>query len=63
MEELREYAKELLEKGEVAAVIGYTQVTEKRTKPIIITDPADSSKLVFNEYCLNNLSVYLTKPE
>ena len=61
MEELREYAKELLEKGEVAAVIGYTQVTERRTKPIIITDPADSSKLVFNEYCLNNLTVYLTK--
>ena len=34
MEELREYAKELLEKGEVAAVIGYTQVTERRTKPM-----------------------------
>jgi ferredoxin len=61
MEELRNHAKELLEKSEVAAVIGYQQVSEKRTKPIIITDPADASKLVFNEYCLNNLAVYLTK--
>ena len=61
MKELREYARELLEKEEVAGVIGYTQLSEKRTKPIIITDPADASKLVFNEYCLNNLAVYLTK--
>ena len=61
MDELRNYARELLEKGEVAAVIGYQQVTEKRTKPIVITDPAETSKLVFNEYCLNNLAVYLTK--
>lgn len=61
MEELRKYAKDLLEKNEVAAVIGYTQVSEKRTKPIIITNPEDTSKLVFNEYCLNNLSVYLTR--
>ena len=61
MKELREYARELLENEEVAVVIGYTQLSEKRTKPIIITDPADASKLVFNEYCLNNLAVYLTK--
>lgn len=61
MDELRNYARELLEKEEVAAVIGYQQVTEKRTKPIVITDPAETSRLVFNEYCLNNLAVYLTK--
>lgn len=61
MNELREHARELLEKGEVAAVIGYMQVSEKRTRPILITDPEETSKLVFNEYCLNNLAVYLTK--
>ncbi|MBS1519207.1 MAG: 4Fe-4S binding protein [Bacteroidetes bacterium] len=61
MKELREHAKELLEKGEVSAVIGYSQVSEKRTKPIIVTDPQDTDQLVFNEYCLNNLAVYLTK--
>lgn len=61
MKELREHARELLEKGEVAAVIGYRQVSDKRTKPIIVTDPADAEYLVFNEHCLNNLAVYLTK--
>lgn len=61
MEELREYARELLIKEEVAAIIGYTQVSERRTRPVIITDPEETSKLVFNEYCLNNLAVYLTK--
>ena len=61
MEELREYAREFLIKEEVAAIIGYTQVSERRTRPVIITDPEETSKLVFNEYCLNNLAVYLTK--
>lgn len=61
MEELRRYAKELLVSGEVAAVIGYMQVSETRTKPVIIIDPTDTSLLVLNEYCLNNLTVYLTR--
>jgi ferredoxin len=61
MKELREYARELLESSAVAAVIGYAQVSDKRTKPVIITDPSHASKLIFNEYCLNNLAVYLTK--
>lgn len=61
MEELRKLAKELLEKKEVAAVIGCQSVTERRTKPIIAKTQEDCDKLVFNEYCLNNLSVYLTK--
>lgn len=62
MDELRIYAKELLEKNEVAAVIGYRMVNDRRTKPVIITHPEDASLLVFNEYCLNNLAVYLTRP-
>ncbi len=61
MEELRRFAKEILVNGTAAAVIGYEQVSEKRTRPVVVTDPADASKLVFNRYCLNNLSVYLTK--
>jgi ferredoxin len=61
MEELRRFAKELLVTGEVAAVIGYQKVSERRTKPIIITDPIDTNKLVFNEFCLNNLVVYLNR--
>ncbi len=61
MDELRRFARELLEKKEVAAVIGYEQVSEARTRPVIITDPAECGKLVLNEYCLNNLVVYLNR--
>lgn len=61
MDELRKHARELLESGEFAAIIGYEQTSEKRTRPVIITKPEESSRLVFNEYCLNNLTVYLTK--
>jgi len=61
MEELRKLAKELLENKTVAAILGYIEVEPKRTKPVIVTKPEDAGKLVFNEYCLNNLAVYLTK--
>lgn len=61
MEELRNYARELLQSGEVSAIIGYQKVSDKRTRPVIITDPSETTRLVFNEYCLNNLAVYLTK--
>lgn len=61
MEELRKYARELLENKEAAAVIGYVRVSEKRTRPAVITKPEDTHALVIDEYCLNNLSVYLTK--
>ncbi len=61
MEELRKHAKELLENKTVAAILGYVEVDPKRTRPAVITKPEDASKLVFNEYCLNNLAVYLTK--
>lgn len=62
MEELRKKAKELLESGTVALILGYCSTKDpKRTKPIIVKTPKDAEKLVFNEYCLNNLAVYLTK--
>jgi len=61
MDELRRLARELLEKKEVAAVIGYEQVSKTRTRPVIVTDTDDCGKLVLNEYCLNNLVVYLNR--
>lgn len=61
MEELRNYVRELLVKKELAAVIGYEEVSARRTRPVIITEPADARKLVFNEFCLNNLAVYLNR--
>jgi ferredoxin len=60
MNDLIELSKELLTSGKVALILGYTedQVT-KRIKPIIIRKPEESGKLVFNQYAVNNLSVYL----
>lgn len=60
--ELREKARELLTTGEVAVVIGYGwNRARSRTSPVFITKAEDADKLVFNELCVNNLSVYLTR--
>ncbi len=60
--EIRIKAEELLKNKVVAMVIGYGQGSlPNRTMPVFIEDPKQASKLVFNEYCSNNLAVYLTK--
>lgn len=59
--EIRDVARELLQNGDVIMVIGYEQGTLKnRTHPTFIEKPEDIDKLVWNEYCTNNLSRYLT---
>jgi formate dehydrogenase (coenzyme F420) beta subunit len=64
MNDLREKAKELLQNGTVKVIIGYTQgTTPLHTKPIIIHTTEDTDKLVMNKYCVNNLSIYLTRKE
>lgn len=64
MNELQNLARDLLTSGTVTMIIGYTQAgSSTRTKPIIVTTPDDADKLVFNRYCLNNLAVYLNRPE
>ena len=60
---MNDVIKKLLEEKTVNAVIGYIPFGEKRTKPFIATKPEEVAKFVFNEYCLNNLAVYLTKKE
>ena len=60
---MNDVIKKLLEEKTVNAVIGYIPFGEKRTKPFIATKPEEAAKFVFNEYCLNNLAVYLTKKE
>ncbi|MEW6482500.1 MAG: 4Fe-4S binding protein [bacterium] len=55
--EISEIASELLEKGEVSLIIGY----DKKGYPCFIKDKEETKRLVFNEGCFNNLSVYLTR--
>ncbi|MBK6507427.1 MAG: hypothetical protein IPG02_17710 [Ignavibacteria bacterium] len=40
MDELRDYTRIARERRSCRGDDGYQQVTEKRTKPIVITDPA-----------------------
>lgn len=64
MKELQARARELLASGEVAAVIGYAAGTVAgRSTPVIITKPADASSLILDASCVNNLAVYLLRPE
>ena len=59
-DKMRQTVKELLEKGEVAYVIGWRNGHfPHQTMPVFIKDPADTDQLVWNEYCLNTLAKYL----
>ncbi|MCK5849239.1 MAG: Coenzyme F420 hydrogenase/dehydrogenase, beta subunit C-terminal domain [Caldisericia bacterium] len=63
MKELIAKAKELLMNKEVDLLIGYQSAGEKKAKPLLIKNPDDADKLVFNEYCLSNLVTYLNRPD
>ena len=56
---IRARARELLENGEVASFVGWEAGRfENQTTPLIISDPNDADKLVWNEYCVNTLGKY-----
>jgi len=58
--QLRETAREILESKKAAAVIGWEKGTFwYTTTPVVLTKPEDTERLVWNEYCLNNLAKYL----
>jgi ferredoxin len=63
MDNLVKRAKELLENKTVQVVIGYETGSTGVVRPSFITDPAKAEKLVFNDKCVQNLAVYLTKKE
>jgi len=56
-------AKELLENKTVQVVIGYEAGPTGVVRPAFITDPAKADKLIYDERCMQNLAVYLTKAE
>jgi formate dehydrogenase subunit beta len=56
-------AKELLENNTVQVVIGYEAGTNGITRPAFITNPAKTDVLIYDERCVQNLAVYLTKSE
>jgi ferredoxin len=63
MEELRNKAKELLEKTDVKVIIGYGEGNDHTIQAVFIRKPADTDKLIYNKHCIQNLAVYLKKNE
>lgn len=59
---INQIAKELLESGKVSAIIGYAEGSiAAKAQTFIARTPKEAAKFVFNKYCINNLTVYLTK--
>ncbi|MBI4778057.1 4Fe-4S dicluster domain-containing protein [Candidatus Desantisbacteria bacterium] len=57
---LQEQAKDLLASKQVDIIIGYEKgYDDFQARPVFISNTADVDKLILNEYCTNNLAVYL----
>jgi len=57
---LREEAKKLLEEKKVDVIVGYEAGTLPLTAvPAFVTDPSDTTKLVWNALCVQNLAKYV----
>jgi ferredoxin len=63
MNSLISRAKELLENKTVQVVIGYEAGPTGLARPAFITDPAKADTLIYDQRCVQNLAVYLTKHE
>ena len=63
MDSLRTKAKELLSAKAADVVIGYEESPTGVVRPAFITNPDNSDKLIYDERCVHNLAVYLTKKE
>jgi formate dehydrogenase (coenzyme F420) beta subunit len=58
MQALRNLAKDLLTRGEVAVVIGWEE-GPRGVRPAFVTRPEDADRLVFDARCVQNLATYL----
>jgi ferredoxin len=56
--ELQDLARRLLEDGSVGVVIGWEQ-GRRGPRPVTITDPDETARLVFDDHCVHNLATYL----
>jgi ferredoxin len=63
MDSLRAKARELLSTKAVDVVIGYEEGPTGVVRPAFITNPENSDRLIYDERCVHNLAVYLTKKE
>ena len=63
MNSMNARAKELLENKTVNVIIGYEEGPTGIARPAFVTDPAGTDSLIYDDRCVQNLAVYLTKQE
>jgi ferredoxin len=59
MDKLQQFVFDTLTSGVVKLVIGYEKGTRNDSRPAFIRNPSDAERLIFNEKCNLNLTVYL----
>jgi formate dehydrogenase subunit beta len=63
MQRLHQVVYDLFSSKMTELVIGYEKGIGGKRRPVFITNPSEVEKLIIDEKCSLNLSVYLTKPE
>ena len=63
MKALQEKARELLAAKTVQVVIGYGRGSGGAARAVFVREAAPADSLIFDGTCLQNLAVYLMKPE
>ncbi len=63
MNALQEKARELLATKTVRVVIGYGPGSGGQARALFVREAAQARELIFDETCLQNLAVYLMKPD
>jgi ferredoxin len=58
-EEIRRVAGELLQGGQVTRVIGYEEGRRGEVRPLVARTPEEAGRLLFDDRCVHNLSLYL----
>jgi ferredoxin len=57
--ELRDYARQVLEGGQVSCVIGYEASPGGGVRPSIVYEPKDVERLIWSDACVHNLVTFL----
>ena len=61
--QLQEKATELLTDKKVNVVIGYGHLETSEVGAVFVTSPDQTNRLLWNDFCSENLTVYLTRKE
>ena len=61
--QLQQKASELLTENKVNVVIGFGQLETRQVGPVFVTSPHQTNRLLWNDQCSDNLTVYLTRKE